>query len=209
MIITCLSFTGIGQSGLIDNLLAAYYINNNGIKGDVVEAGVHMGGSIGLLSLAISDDEERVFWCFDTFAGMPEPGEKDPSDAINRFKLLSKGDGYSAWCDTSLDNVRKNLISLNAPISKFKFVEGKVEDTLIKNENLPSTIAILRLDTDWYESTKIELEKLLPRVVQGGIGIIDDYGKWSGSREAVDEYFADRKSPFMFHSGHRRIFVKN
>ena len=105
--------------------------------------------------------------------------------------------------------MRLNLVHLDAPISRFRFIQGKVEETLRNDQNLPLSIAILRLDTDWYQSTRIELERLLPRVVEGGIVIIDDYGKWSGSRKAVDEYFADKNLPFMSHSGARRIFVNH
>jgi hypothetical protein len=98
---------------------------------------------------------------------------------------------------------------MGAPVEKFKFIVGKVEETLIDEVNLPESIAILRLDTDWYESTRIELEQLFPLVVAGGIVIIDDYGKWAGSRAAVDEYFSDKAKPFMYPSGPRRIFVKS
>jgi O-methyltransferase len=62
-----------------------------------------------------------------------------------------------------------------------------VEDTI--PASVPEQIALLRLDTDWYESTKCELEILFPRLVKGGVIIIDDYGCWQGARKAVDEYF--------------------
>lgn len=77
------------------------------------------------------------------------------------------------------------------------FIKGKVEDTLRDERNLPEKIAVLRLDTDWYESTKVELEVLYPRLRPGGVLIIDDYGYWQGARKAVDEYFADR--PVLLH----------
>jgi hypothetical protein len=67
-------------------------------------------------------------------------------------------------------------------------IAGKVEETL--PEHAPESIALLRLDTDWYESTRHELEHLFPRVVAGGVLLLDDYGHWKGSRKAVDEYFA-------------------
>ena len=68
-----------------------------------------------------------------------------------------------------------------------KYIEGKVEQTL--SDNNPGKIALLRLDTDWYESTKIELEVLYPLLVIGGVLIIDDYGLFHGAKKAVDEYF--------------------
>ncbi len=209
LIVKCLPFTGIGKAGLIDNLLATEYIRKNSLAGDIVEAGIHMGGSIGLFALASDSGLSRKFWCYDTFLGMPEPSLNDSKEALDLFVKRSRGDGYSDWCDTSLEKVKENLETMGAPTEKFRFVVGKVEETLIEEANLPKSIAILRLDTDWYESTRIELEQLFPLVVAGGIVIIDDYGKWAGSRAAVDEYFSDKVKPFMYPSGPRRIFVKS
>ena len=78
-------------------------------------------------------------------------------------------------------------------MDKINFIKGPVEKTLIMKQNLPSKISVLRLDTDWYKSTKIELEILYPRLVKGGILIIDDYGYFEGARKAVDEYFIEKK----------------
>jgi hypothetical protein len=64
-----------------------------------------------------------------------------------------------------------------------------VEDTL--PAEAPEKLAILRLDTDWYSSTKHELETLYPRLAEGGVLIVDDYGHYEGARRAVDEYFAE------------------
>ena len=90
-----LPFTGIGKSGLIDNLLAAQYVESNSLKGDIVEAGVHMGGSVGLLSLALGPTSSRTIWCYDTFLGMPEPSSNDSKEALALFAMRSRGDGYS------------------------------------------------------------------------------------------------------------------
>ena len=74
------------------------------------------------------------------------------------------------------------------PFSLFRFIQGKVEDTL--KTNIPEKIALLRLDTDWYESTRMEMETLFPKLVKGGVLVIDDYGHWQGARKAIDEYLA-------------------
>jgi hypothetical protein len=208
LLVHCLPFTGIGKAGLIDNLLATDYVQKNSLSGDIVEAGIHMGGSIGLFALASDSGLSRKFWCYDTFLGMPEPSFKNSKEALDLFAKRSRGDGYSDWCDTSLEKVKENLKVMGAPVDKFRFIVGKVEETLIEDANLPQSIAILRLDTDWYESTRIELQRLFPPVTTRGIVIIDDYGKWDGSRAAVDEYFSDKAKPFMYPSGPRRIFVK-
>ena len=94
-------------------------------------------------------------------------------------------------CYSSLEEVKMNikLSSGNKSLDNINLIEGKVEDTLKISKNLPEKISILRLDTDWYESTKIELEVLFPKLSKGGILIIDDYGQWKSSRKAVDEFF--------------------
>jgi hypothetical protein len=65
-----------------------------------------------------------------------------------------------------------------------------VEETI--PQHAPEQISVLRLDTDWYSSTKHELMHLFPRLSKNGVLIIDDYGHWAGARKAVDEYFADQ-----------------
>jgi hypothetical protein len=118
------------------------------------------------------------------------------------------GDGNNVWCVASQDDVERNLRLTDYPIDQFNFVRGDVAQTL--KTQTPEQIAILRLDTDWYESTKVGLEVLYPRLVTGGVCIFDDYGHWQGARTAVDEYFAERGlRPFMHpidFSG--RVFVK-
>ena len=90
------------------------------------------------------------------------------------------------WCYAPLDAVREAVLSSGYPSRKITFVKGRVEDTL--PQAAPEKIAILRLDTDWYESTRHELETLYPRLVRGGVLILDDYGHWQGAKKAVDEY---------------------
>jgi hypothetical protein len=97
------------------------------------------------------------------------------------------------WCLAPLDQVKTNLAEIDYPFENYRFIEGKVEDTLPRV--IPDHLALLRLDTDWYESTRHELEHLYPRLIKNGVLIVDDYGHWRGARQAVDEYFSnpDRK----------------
>lgn len=81
--------------------------------------------------------------------------------------------------------------------SQVILIEGDVLETLVKTQNIPGKISVLRLDTDWYESTKKELEVLYPKLAVGGVLMIDDYGYWGGAKKAVDEYFADIPRPFL------------
>ena len=78
------------------------------------------------------------------------------------------------------------------------FIKGKVEDTLVQANQLPNAISFLRLDTDWYESTKIELDILYEKLIPGGILVIDDYANWNGVRKAVDEFFKELVPPIFF-----------
>ena len=92
-----------------------------------------------------------------------------------------------APCATLDEVAAPTCAATGYPAERLHFVEGKVEDTI--PEQAPERIALLRLDTDWYESTRHELEHLYPRLSPGGVLIIDDYGHWEGARQAVDEYF--------------------
>ena len=123
---------------------------------------------------------------------MTQPNAKDVSfmghaatELLARDEKIPSG---NHWCWATIDDVRSNVSTLGYPVEKIKFVEGDVMKTI--PDHAPDKIAFLRLDTDWYESTKHELTHLFPRLKQGGVLIIDDYGHWKGAREAVDEYFA-------------------
>ena len=133
----------------------------------------------------------RSIYLYDTFTGMTEPKEEDsdPRGKINIHEMYSQlktGIDESDWCRAGLDDVKHNMTKTGYPFDKFIFVEGKVENTL--PHTLPDAISILRLDTDWYESTKQEMTHLFPRLVSKGVLIVDDYYSWTGSKKAVDEY---------------------
>jgi hypothetical protein len=128
---------------------------------------------------------------------MSEPTEDDLAfDGVPAATLLAQ-DAPGIWCRASLEDVTANMLSTGYPASKIHFVRGKVEDTIPKT--IPSSIALLRLDTDWYESTRHELEHLFPLLDPRGVLIVDDYGHWKGARKAVDEYFLNRKGNYYFH----------
>jgi hypothetical protein len=136
----------------------------------------------------------RDLWLFDTFEGMSEPTTydiriNDGLAATEKWQSLRQDGGGSKWCDVDIGEVQTNMQKTGYPPDKIRFIKGKVEETLRVPHNVPEQIAILRLDTDWYTSTKAEMESLFPRVSLGGILIVDDYGTWAGSKRAVDEYF--------------------
>ena len=190
-------FTMTSNERQVVLLRAVEYLVKNKITGDIVECGVWKGGSMMLIAkrLLQLNDSNRKLFLFDTFEGMSEPNEKDVSaiDNSTAKELLDKGnrlEGDNVWCYSSLDEVKANLKKTNYPSDKVFYYKGKVEDTL--PEPSLGEIALLRLDTDFYESTKHELETLYDKVVKGGVLIIDDYGHWSGSQKAVDEFIEKR-----------------
>ena len=167
---------------------ATEYIIKTGIPGDFVECGVWRGGSVmiiahTLLSLGVTD---RKIWLFDTYTGMTELSDNDYA-----FGVKDRNDYQKS--DASLDEVKRNVLSTNYPADQFIFVKGKVEDTIPKS--IPERIALLRLDTDWYKSTKHEMHYLYPLLTKGGALIVDDYGAWAGAKKAVDEYLM--KQPIL------------
>jgi O-methyltransferase len=139
-------------------------------------------------------DTSRTLFLYDTFEGMSAPTSADKTNdgrqAANLLNGSEKGTGawgHGIWCYASIDDVRRNLQSTGYPMDKVRLIKGKVEDTI--PQQLPGRLAILRLDTDWYESTKHELQHLFPLLTRNGMLILDDYGVWQGARKAVDEYF--------------------
>jgi len=180
---------------------AVRYVENNGIEGDIVECGVWRGGSVlaAIRTLQLIGSADRTFHLFDTFEGMTPPTDKDVEfdgeTAQNLLQSSDRNDANSVWCYAPLEGVRAVLSSTGYNPDRLVFVQGRVEDTL--PAQAPERIALLRLDTDWYESTRHELEHLYPRLVPGGVLIIDDYGHWQGARRAVDEYIAENQLPLL------------
>ena len=181
---------------------AAKYVIRANIPGDVCECGVWQGGSSLIMAetLGAYGETSRIVYMYDTFSGMSEPSDKDVSLTRNQraADLLAKyKKGEQIWCCASYEEVQANVLLAEYPTENFRLIAGDVATTLRKI--VPAQLSILRLDTDWYESTKLELEYLFPRLSSGGILMIDDYGIWRGARDAVDEYFRDNKIEGFFH----------
>ena len=177
------------------------YIADAGIEGALVECGVWRGGSMmaAALTLMRLGRADRDLYLFDTFTGMPEPGAEDvasPYDGYSPHKRWQRQARLGKeWAGVPVEEVRKRLEGTGYPPERLHLVPGMVEDTI--PERAPAEIALLRLDTDWYASTRHELEQLYPRLAEGGVLIIDDYGHYEGARRAVDEYFAAADQPVL------------
>lgn len=175
------------------------YICQFRIPGEFVECGVWRGGSMRLAArkLLQHGDTQRQLWLYDTFSGMTPPQSADVDfrgqTAEHLLRVDRPDDPQGVWCISDLEQVQTAVYGSGYPAEKFQFIAGDVCQTL--RQSAPQSIALLRLDTDFYDSTRMELEVLYPRLAPGGILIIDDYGHWQGCRQAVDEYFSKLSSP--------------
>lgn len=207
------NFTMTGKQRQWGLVSCINYLNNSKIRGDLVEAGVWRGGNLILMELMNRSSEiQRSVIGFDTFNGMNLPTSFDIDNKGNFAGdlLMSSIKGPNVdnlHCIVSKSNVLANLTD-TLGVNSIKLIEGEVEKTLLVANNIPQKIALLRLDTDWYESTKIELQVLYPRLVIGGVLIIDDYGAFSGCKKAVDEYFPLKNFLFFAIDNECRIFIK-
>jgi hypothetical protein len=192
---------------------AVRYIHANRVPGAIVECGVWKGGSMRAVAKTLLElgETDIDLYLFDTFEGMSEPTEEDVmwtgerADAI----LARESKDTNFWARAGLDEVREVMHALPYPQARIHFVQGKVEDTI--PDQAPSEIALLRLDTDWYESTRHELVHLYPRLAPGGVLILDDYGWWRGAGRATDEYFQENgPAPLLARIDHegRRMAIK-
>jgi hypothetical protein len=183
-----------GNQKLFALIVATRHLADHGIPGAIVECGVWRGGSMQaiahtLLARAVTD---RDLHLYDTFEGMPPPAEQDlRHDGTPAASLLeaTPRTGW-VWAIADLDDVRRGMAETGYPDARVHFHPGLVEETI--PDDAPEQIALLRLDTDWYSSTRHELEHLYDRVPSGGIIVFDDYGYWVGARQAVDEFLERR-----------------
>jgi O-methyltransferase len=191
-------FTMTSPERLYGLIEAVKYLVENNIQGDLVECGVWKGGSMMTVALTLKKlgNTDRELYLYDTYAGMTAPTDADKSlqgegaDHLLQQEIGKKEESV-IWAYSSLAEVRKNVLSTGYPENKIHFIEGDVLQTI--PAKVASNIALLRLDTDWYESTRHEMIHLYPLLNSGGVLIIDDYGFWRGSRQAIDEYIAEHQ----------------
>jgi len=205
--------TMVNFDQLVSTVIACKWVVKNGIPGSFVECGVWRGGNaIVAAEIFRLNNSSNDVWLFDTFEGMVRPTDLDLDysgrPALNEYLSSIKSE-YIEWCYASLEDVKNNFSEKGLLDNNINFVKGNVNETL-KEISYLQKIAVLRLDTDWYESTKIQLEVLYPKLSIGGCLIIDDYGAWQGCKAAVDEYFEKTaERPFFECSGHSgRVGIK-
>lgn len=176
---------------------AVQYIIKNNIPGDLVECGVWKGGSAMLVAYTLKQAGiiNRKLYLYDTFEGMTQPGEMDGQPEKEEWDRSRVTDTLNKMCYAPVEEVKANMEKTGYPVELTMFIKGKVEDTI--PGTIPLHISLLRLDTDWYESTRHELQHLYPLLSQHGVLIVDDYGAWQGARKATDEYFAAKNNVLL------------
>jgi hypothetical protein len=171
---------------------AVRYVVDANIPGSIVECGVWRGGSVMAAAYALKEigRTDIDFYLFDTYEGMSSPDEHDVDTrgktATDQLKESQRTKDSLIWAYAPLEDVQRNMAQTGYDLKRLHYIKGRVEDTL--PAQAPAQIALLRLDTDWYTSTRHELEHLFPRLAPGGVLLLDDYGWWKGSGQAVDEY---------------------
>ena len=188
----------VGVGGLEVTYKTVNDICKRHIPGDIVELGVARGGSAALMAIVVFDKKlcgsmQRKLWLFDSYEGLPEPTEMDfncewGDGTGDHVRPLPKGS-----CLGTLAEVKHLMFNKNDfPRDKIEFVKGWFDDTVPATKKEFQEIAVLRIDGDWYESTKCCFENLYDKVISGGYIIVDDYQSCYGCKRAVDEFIQKR-----------------
>jgi hypothetical protein len=180
---------------LLDLRARVLQAERQGVRGALVEAGCALGGSA--ILMALSKAQTRELFVHDVFGTIPAPSAKDGADVHQRYETITRGeakgfggDAYYGYQPNLRDRVAASFASFGVPTDEHSvhLVQGLFEETI----HPEGPVAVAHIDGDWYESTKVCLERLWPAMAPGGVAIIDDYGAWSGCRTAVDEFLAGR-----------------
>jgi len=186
------------------NLYASVrYIAQAGVPGDIVECGVHLGGSIMMIGLALLEGDSirnRKVYALDTFTGFVRRTEELDIDLRSGVAVCHPEPGVYDYEAPSVENMK----SVGYP--DLHIVRGDVLQTIPALEI--DTISLLRCDTDTYDTTKLELENLYDHVSVGGVVIVDDYGYTLGCKKAVDDFVKSRKVLLQRINPNVRCWVK-
>lgn len=220
------AYTMLPPERLITLYQQAAHCEKTGLPGAFVECGVWKGGSVAVMALANLERgaARRDVHLFDAFTDICEPDQAvDGERAVREVKAWGKGGGvdgklapvtgfYDAMGGAGTLDGNKRLLEGVAgyPAERLHYHVGWFQETLPKDAAGIPEIAILRLDGDWYASTKVCLEHLYDKVVGGGFVIVDDYGAYDGCRKAVDEFRRDRGITAYLHhiDGEARYWIK-
>ena len=155
-------------------------LDGDRIPGAIVECGVYRGGSAAVM--AVASRGRRDVHLFDSFEGLPAPGEKDGRLAHEQF--------HEGWCAGDTAEVRELLRRLDFPPESLHLHRGWFHETL-PHADVPQ-IALLHIDADWYDSVMLCLRELYDDVAPGGFVVLDDYGRWEGCTRATNDFLRER-----------------
>jgi O-methyltransferase len=197
LIYRVMPYSLVGSLGLAQTYDAVKEVIKNNIEGGFVECGVAQGGSSALIALVAfkgnGNEEGRKLFLFDSFEGLPDPTEDDflekEKSAGDFIRPLEKGSCLGTH--EQVENLFLNKLGIEQ--ENIEMVKGWFEDTLPGAKERINNISLLRIDADWYESTKCCLENLYDKVSDNGIIIIDDYGTCHGAKKALDEFLSKRE----------------
>ena len=193
---TILPYTMVGRTGLFATYDIAEEMEKKGREGCFVECGVARGGCSALMAMIARDNKSRrKVWLFDSFEGLPAQTSEDEYQEPVIHKPRDRSDKLVAqgYCLGTFEEVEELLFDkLGLSRDNIFMVKGWFQDTLPKHRDDIGEIAVLRIDADWYESTKCCLENLYDNVIAGGYIIIDDYGCFTGCQKATDEFLKKR-----------------
>lgn len=198
--------TMLSNDKLLNLKISLEYIINNKIDGDIVECGVWKGGAMafGAKILLINNYKKNIY-LYDIFDHCPQADFRHDGERAIKETGIKESQGLLKPISNTYDNIVHNgpgdyenvnellINKIGYPSDKVILVKGYFQETLIEKENLPEKISLLRLDGDWYASTKVCLENLYPLVEKGGVVIIDDYFAYDGCKKAVDEFILERQ----------------
>ena len=176
-------------------------IEEQAVPGLLIEAGCALGGSA--IVLAAAKSPLRQLNVYDVFGVIPAPSERDGQDVLDRYQVIMSGQSegiagqkYYGYEENLFDKVTQSFAHHGFPIAanNVHLIKGLFQDTL----QIQEPVALAHVDGDWYESVTVCLQRIAPHLSSGGVLVIDDYGAWSGCRQAVDEYFRDKSGDFEF-----------
>jgi hypothetical protein len=200
----------LGEGALYDIFMQITRLEDLKVPGIFIEAGCALGGSA--IVIAKSKQTQRKFMIFDVFDMIPPPSGEDGDDVQQRYQEILNGksngiggDTYYGYRQNLFDEVQNNFQDFDLPLSKnnVELIKGLFEDTMIVDE----PVAFAHIDGDWYKSVLTCLERIVPNLSKNGVLVIDDYFCWSGCQKAVDEYFNDKRSNFVFKTK-ERLFIE-
>lgn len=203
--------TFLDRGALVDLFDRVRAVEMAQLPGILIEAGTARGGSA--LVMAAAKSAGRPLYLYDTFGMIPPPSGGDGADAHARYDEIVggkaqgiAGQDYYGYASDLLGSIQRLFVEQGLPAdgNNIHLVQGLYEETL----HIEQPVVLAHIDCDWYDSVLVCLEQIAPRLVSGGVLVVDDYDHWSGCRKAIDEYFVDKRDAFRFERRSRLHIIR-